>query len=343
VLEFLREKRDSAGYVFKLRENEENLGFPAGCNIGAAMADDNNDILFLNNDAVISQNALFWLRMGLYDNRNVGAVGAITNCAVGQQLSPAHFEEAAGRELPEYWHRELGLSRSLEIFDEVAGKNISLSEGVLVRRFKLVGFALLASRKALEIVAPDGKVFDERFFPGYFEDDDLSLRIALAGFEQYLCMNAFIYHNGGGGFSGHNDAMEKNRERFREKWGFDSWEYNSPFEEAVEIIAEKFGDSGRHLRVLDLACGFGATASRIKQLFPEYYVAGVCKNSFAAAIARHMADAVTFGDPNLCNLPWKDKSFDVVIGEKENVSSGRVLQCLAPGGIYINEEGVTDL
>ena len=56
-----------------------------------------------------------------------------------------------------------------------------------------------------------------------------------------------------------------------------------------------------------------------------------------------MADEVTFGDPNLCDIPWKDYSFDVVIGSKEEVSKPRAMQCLVPGGIYINDEGVKHL
>ena len=207
----------------------------------------------------------------------------------------------------------------------------------------MIGFALMVSRDAINAVAPDLKVFDERFFPGYFEDDDLGHRIALAGFDQYLCMNAYVYHHGGDGFSGHNDAMDSSAKKFREKWGFDSWQYGEAWEEVLPLIYEYHKEKGGHLRVLDLSCGFGATCSAIKNMMPSSFVAGVCKNSFAAAIARHMADEVTFGDPNLCTLPWPDQSFDIVIGEKALVSLGRVAECLSPGGIYINEEGANRL
>lgn len=338
--EFLREKEKAGGGSFKLALLDTNLGFAAGCNMGAMMACDDNDIFFLNNDAVVSPNAIFWLRMGLYESRDTGAVGAVSNSAQGQDMGPAFFEEAAGEKLSDNWHREMPLEKSLEIFNKTAERNVCVSGSHLVRRYKLIGFAVLVSRDAIKVVAPDNKVFDERFFPGYFEDDDLGIRIALAGFDQYLCTNAFVYHNGGGGFEGHNDAMDTNRDRFIDKWGFDSWSYVSYWDEAIPPVVDYYSEKLRPLRVLDLACGLGATASRIKQILPDSFVAGVCRNSFAAAVASHMADEVTFGDPNLCNLPWKDKSFDVVIASKEEVSSGRVSQCILPGGIYINEEGV---
>lgn len=343
VWEYLKEKEKSSGEGFKLALLDTNLGFPAGCNMGVLMARDDNDIFFLNNDAVVTPNAIFWLRMGLYENRNTGAVGAVSNSAQGQDMGKAFFEEAAGRELPEDWHRALGIDESIDIFKKTAERNVRISVNSLVRRYKLIGFAVLVSRDAIKEVAPDGKVFDERFFPGYFEDDDLGVRIALADFDQYLCTNAFVYHQGGSGFAGHSDAMEANREKFIEKWGFDSWSYVSFWDEAVSLVADHYFEKKRPLRILDLSCGLGATAARIKQILPDAFVAGVCRNSFAAAIAGHMADEVTFGDPNLCDIPWKDYSFDVVIGSKEEVSKPRAMQCLVPGGIYINEEGVKHL
>ena len=341
--EFLKEKEKSGKGSFKLALLDTNLGFAPGCNMGVLMARDDNDIFFLNNDAVVSPNAIFWLRMGLYENRNVGAVGAVSNSAQSQDMGASFFEEAAGKPLSDNWHRDFEIDEALEIFNRAAERNVHIASNSLVRRYKLIGFAVMVSREAIKVVAPDNKVFDERFFPGYFEDDDLGLRIALAGFDQYLCTNAFVYHNGGGGFAGHNDAMETNRRRFEDKWGFDSWSYVGYWEEVIPHVVDYYLEKKRPLRILDLACGLGATASRIKQILPDAFVAGVCMNSFAAAVAVHMADEVTWGDPNLCNLPWKDNSFDVVISTRENVSSGRVKQCVVPGGINIDEEGVKNL
>ena len=59
---WLKQQKD-----IKLLCNKENCGFPMGCNQGIRMAEKESDILLLNNDTIMTENALFWLRMGLYE------------------------------------------------------------------------------------------------------------------------------------------------------------------------------------------------------------------------------------------------------------------------------------
>ncbi|MBQ7614439.1 MAG: glycosyltransferase [Butyrivibrio sp.] len=337
VLEYLRNKRNSAAYRFELVENSENLGFPKGCNIGAAKCDPNNDIFFLNNDAVLMQNSLFFLRMGLYDDRNVGATGAMSNSASLQELDVKDI-------LPDYesedipWHRALGYRKALECFREYAKTKCNPVRNPYIRRFRLTGFAVLVSRPALDRVTFDGQVFDEYFSPAYFEDDDLGIRLARAGFMQYLCKESLIYHNGGSGFGGNNEAMEEGRRRFIQKWGFDIWGYSLPwFEAADQVIALAKENRGR-IRVMDFTCGLGATASYIKSIYPEIFVVGACNTSFEAGIASTMADEVIWGELNTIRIPWKSHTFDAVLADTTFVSKGRVSECLAEGGLFIDNK-----
>ncbi len=346
TLSYLREKEKTADYPFMLIENSENLGFPKGCNIGASACDPENDILFLNNDAVLTMNALFMLRMGLYDNKKVGATGPLSNSASLQEVGVREI-------LPDYqgprdqlWHRYLGYPKALEAFRDYARPRCVPSRTPLVRRFRLTGFAVLVSRGALLSVIEDGQVFDERFSPAYFEDDDLGIRIARAGFEQYLCSNSFVYHNGGSGFGEGNDAMEKSREIFKEKWGFDVWGYSLPWfeaaDKAIDLALKKRGS----VRIIDLSCGMGATAGYIKSLCPEAFVAGVCSTSFEAGIAALMADEVIWGDVNTVRLPWKSHTFDIVLADKTVTSRGRIGECLKEDGVFVDdsqEENLDDL
>ena len=46
--------------------NEENKGFPAGCNQGMAMAEQGNDILLLNSDTIVTPRWLENLQTALY-------------------------------------------------------------------------------------------------------------------------------------------------------------------------------------------------------------------------------------------------------------------------------------
>ena len=91
TIEYLRRKKETANYPFVLIENKGNFGFPTGCNIGAENCNPDNDVFFLNNDAILTPNALFWLRMALYEDRNVGAAGAMSNSASLQEIDKAAF------------------------------------------------------------------------------------------------------------------------------------------------------------------------------------------------------------------------------------------------------------
>ena len=337
VLEFLREKKRTADYTFKLIENSENLGFSRGCNIGAAACDPDNDIFFLNNDAVLVPGSFFYLKMGLYENRNVGAVSALSNSASLQELPASFFgqEEAVDGLM---WHKRIGYKKAIEIFRDCAKTKVVPMIRPYIASFRLTGFALMVSRPALLAVAADGQVFDEFFSPAYFEDDDLCMRIARAGFLQYICKNSLIYHNGGGSFMGDNTLLEKDRDKFIEKWGFDVWGYSLPWFEAADKVVQIASKKKGQLRVLDFTCGFGVTGAYIKDLVPTAYVAGVCRTSFEAGIAKNLVDEVAFGEMNTVRLPWEGHSFDVVLAETTMVSRGRISECLKEGGVGITQE-----
>ena len=66
--------------------NNENVGFPKGCNEGINLARKENDIFLLNNDTIIMPNSIFNMRMALYSSNNVGATGAVSNSVVYCQM-----------------------------------------------------------------------------------------------------------------------------------------------------------------------------------------------------------------------------------------------------------------
>ncbi len=337
LIEYLREKKNSADYSFVLIENSENLGFSKGCNIGVAACDPGNDIFFLNNDAVLMPGSLFYLRIGLYESRNVGAVSALSNSASLQELPDSFFEQEDDSDGLK-WHKKQGYEKAVDVFRDHAAIRIVPMRNPYISAFRLTGFALLVSRPAIDAVAVDGKVFDEFFSPAYFEDDDLCIRIARAGFLQYICKNSLIYHNGGGGFMGDNTLMEKGRQKFKEKWGFDIWGYSLPWFEAADRVISIAKEKKGQLRVLDFTCGLGATGAYIKDVVPEAYVVGVCRTGFEAGIAVHLVDDVAFGEMNTLRLPWESHSFDVVLADSTMVCRGRIEQCLKEGGISITQE-----
>ncbi|WP_026525936.1 glycosyltransferase family 2 protein [Butyrivibrio sp. MB2005] len=393
---------------FVLIENSENAGFPAGCNIGLAHAKADNDVFFLNNDAVLMPNALFWLKMGLYADKRNGSSGAVTNCAPSQEVSQESLEpyikmapmndarpltdlpanliksqtEAPEPEKEHRWWRTISLDSAIEASKSYAkDHNVPMWNPYEVRT-RLTGFALLLKRDALsDVIIQSGPqnfpgIFDERFTPGYFEDDDLGIRLCLAGWRQVLCHNAFIYHHGGSGFAGHNDAMEKSRDKFGEKWGFDIWNYTLPEEDKISALMSAISADGeasvagisnsgadvnqaadsldadstaerasdlklynRVIRILDLSAGMGTTLSFIKYLIPGSFTAGITNADVFAGLSKYMADDIISGDPELVTFPWPAKSFDYILAGDVVAGASDPERLLKKLSAYLNGNG----
>lgn len=342
VTDYLRKQPD-----ITLIENSTNMGFSAGCNIGYAACATGNDIFLLNNDAVLTPNALFFLRMALYDGRDVGAVSAVSNNATtqmaeftGESTTLVVQNESAEQRFP--------YGRFL---DRALRMNVPSRHPYEVRA-RLTGFAVLIKREAAdstlaEDVVGAGRVqlMDERFSPAYFEDDDLGMRLSRAGYRQLLCRNSFIYHYGGKGFSGHQDLMSRSRNTFIDKWGFDIWAYELPSPKPLLMIGD---DRKKPIRVLEIGCGMGVTLSAIRYRYPYSYVAGTELYPDVAAMGRHLAD-IYVGDFMTMSLPFAKHSFDYIIvselpvnsvdslgsGSRDKALDVRLREYLRPDGIIL--------
>ena len=67
--------------------NDQNLGFPKGCNQGIDIAE-GDSILLLNNDVIVTPNWLENLNSALWSSESIGAVGAVTNnCSYYQTIA----------------------------------------------------------------------------------------------------------------------------------------------------------------------------------------------------------------------------------------------------------------
>ena len=351
VLDYLRAQSDIV-----LIENASNEGFSRGCNIGYDAARPGADILLLNNDAILTPNALFWLRMGLYEGVEVAATGAVSNNATAQMAPSVGggvllVQNESGEQRHPY-ERYLGMARM---------GNIPM-EHPYEDRARLTGFAVLLKGSILaSLLTPKGQLMDERYSPAYFEDDDLGMRIAAAGYRQLLCYNSFIYHYGGKGFYwaagpddkereapavGRNDLMSHSRQIFIQKWGFDIWDYEAPMTKPLLMIGD---DRRAPIRVLEGGCGMGVTLSAIRHRYPYSYTAGIELRPQVAALGRHLADVILVGDVHTMTLPFMPHSFDYIIvtevradtmeGLGENARSERLdallREYLAPGGLIL--------
>lgn len=284
ITEWLKEQKD-----IKVICNTENRGFPGGCNQGIKASEPENDILLLNNDTIIYPNSIFWLRMALYETEGIGATGSISNSVGNHQRIEEKFDS-----MEEY--RKYALETNIPM------------ENACEKKMKLIAFAMLIRRKALDEVG----MLDERFSPGNFEDDDLGIRLQYAGWKLLLCHNSFIYHYEHGDGRNVNlwgSVMTRNREKFKQKWGFDSWYYMNSRRELISLIKK---DKGAEISVLEIGCGMGATLAKIEFLWPKARTAGIELVKNVARIGSNYFDIIQ-GDIEIMQLPYKMGSFDYII------------------------------
>ncbi|MDE6608271.1 MAG: methyltransferase domain-containing protein [Lachnospiraceae bacterium] len=273
----------------KLICNKENKGFPYACNQGIKIAEPESDIFLLNNDTIVTPNAIFWLRMGLYSGNRVGAAGSITNHAGNNQRIEEEFE-------------------TVEEYLQFAKTNNIPMKNPYEKKIYLIGFALLLKREALD----ETGLLDVRFTPGCFEDNDLGIRLHLAGYQVYLCQNSFIYHYGhGDGINSHtwDSVMEINKDKLKEKWKLDVCYYSYARIDLINLMKEKHDEK---ISVLEIGCGLGATLARIEYLWPKAEAKGIELVERLVDIGANYLDIIQ-GNIETMEIPYETKSFDYII------------------------------
>ena len=292
VLDWLKEQPD-----IMVIGCDENLGFPAGCNVGIEYADPAQDIFLLNNDTRMTHNALFWLRMGLYENDHVGATGCIANYCCADQREDVVF--------------------SLPVdYMEYAKKNNIPCLNPYEEKNKLSGFAMLIKREVLDEVG----LLDETFSPGYFEDDDISMRIHAAGYRLLVCHNSFIYHAGSQSFINRNDLEEifiRNYNYLSEKWGCGNLISATLSDDESELIHQIAHDEKGYFRLLKVGAASGNALSKIKYLCPDAEVVGLEANEVLVQNAIETVP-ILYLDWKKDRMPFLNHSFDYILYNLRN-------------------------
>lgn len=186
--------------------NEENKGFPAGCNQGMREAR-GQYILLLNNDVIVTEGWLERMLAAFRKDPSLGIVGPMTNNISGVQRDPG------------------ARYATLEEMQQYAARVAEQNKGKLFYFPRIVGFAMLIKKEVIDKIG----YLEETFGSGNYEDDDYCLRAELAGFKAAVVKDAFIHHHGSVSFraDGENEYLNRlrnNSEKFYLKWK----EHNPP-------------------------------------------------------------------------------------------------------------------
>ena len=157
----------------------ENLGFGRANNVGYARAR-GEFVLFLNPDTICNGAALMHCLARLRDDERLGLISPRLELADGS------MDLACRRAIPSLWDgfcRAAGLAAAFPRTALFAGYNLThLPVDGSYEVGAINGAFMLGSRRVFASVAPEGRVFDDRFFM-YGDDLDLCIRVARAGWK----------------------------------------------------------------------------------------------------------------------------------------------------------------
>jgi glycosyltransferase involved in cell wall biosynthesis len=195
-----------------------NLGYAVGCNRGVA-ASKAPWLAFLNDDAVADPGWIEALVRAGESRPAAAAIGPLVLFPDGTVQ-----ETGGGQVLPDGSFAALG--------DGASPEDPSVSQP---RRIDYAtGAGSLLRRAAWDQV----QGMDETYFPAYFEDIDLGLRLARAGWELWYEPTAVVRHERGGSTTGavRHLVQQSNRSRFLARWG--------PGGDPAAIVEEPAHDPG---------------------------------------------------------------------------------------------------
>ncbi len=171
-------------------EAPENLGFGRANNPGFASTS-GDYVLFLNPDTVVNEAAVMHCLERLEQDGRIGLISPKLVQADGT------MDQACRRSIPTLWDGFCRASGLASIFSQRAffsGYNLThLPVDGTYEVGAINGAFMLAPRRMLAEVAPDGKVFDEAFFM-YGDDLDLCIRVARAGWKIVYDGSVSIVH-----------------------------------------------------------------------------------------------------------------------------------------------------
>lgn len=182
---------------------ERNLGFGRANNLGYARTR-GEFVLFLNPDTVSNAPALTHCLARLRADDRIGLVSPRLELADGS------LDLACRRSVPTLWDgfcRAAGLAAAFPRVASFNGYNLThLPVGGTYEVGAINGAFMLGPRRLFREIAPDGRVFDDRFFM-YGDDLDLCIRVARAGWKIVYDGRVAITHLKGLSVAKDYDAM----------------------------------------------------------------------------------------------------------------------------------------
>jgi GT2 family glycosyltransferase len=186
----------------KYIKNQENFGFVKGCNVGASQAE-GEYIVFLNNDALVTEGWLEELLGTFESHQDVGLVGSKIIYPDGrlQEAGGIIYQDGNGDNYGKNDHPDRYQYNYIREVDYCSGASIIIKKALFNQL----------------------KGFDALYQPAYYEDTDLAFRIRQKSLRVLYQPKSVIYHIEGA-TSGTDTAVgfkkyqEINHKKFLKRW-----------------------------------------------------------------------------------------------------------------------------
>mgnify|MGYP000725084499 CR=1 FL=1 len=160
---------------FHYYRNEENLGFVKNCNNAALkLSNQQNDIVLLNSDALITNKALQNMQKVLYAKDEIGAVCPRSNSAT---IFSVPMKPEAGKQYT--------MSESYSIYRKIRRKLPKYYISPIAH-----GFCMMIRRDVINKYS----LFDEIYGKGYGEENDFCMRIRREGVYCAVSNKSYVFH-----------------------------------------------------------------------------------------------------------------------------------------------------
>ena len=293
------------------RENRTKL-----INQVVSSVDSDVDICLVSTDIIVTDNAVYNMRMALYDDEKVGAVSAVSNYAYYKQV-PANDKIKSPSEGVHY----------------AKANNIPQQYPYESKCALDTSFYMMKS-EAVKKLFPLDTIFSSEAF----QNLDLGLRVIKSGYKNIVCWNSYVFRYVG---VQNKDIeyrlIESDRNKIKDKWGFSPEYYMNTRNELVDMIdcpKDSFID------VLEIGAGLGSTLAWVQYLYPNARVHGM-------EIVENVADfASQYTDMSCDNIETytfkENEKYDYVIcGDvlehlvNPYTTVDKIRDALKPGGCII--------
>lgn len=240
---------DGTKVYFELLPNEKKLNFED--NVGGDRAfneaikyAEGEYTVFLNNDLIFTENWLENLIKVIESDPKIGVVVPVCNSSSNYQVVQLEYYDT-------------------NMLQEVAKKYNKSDSSKWEERLRLMLYAAIFRTKELKELGG----LDEIYSPGGFDDDDLTCRYRRAGYKLILTKDTYLHHYGsitiGEAYAA---ILGRNREFFKNKFGYDSWEASHVDFNVIDNIVY---DSKSEVKILGIGDTCASTTLQIKNRLRE--------------------------------------------------------------------------